>query len=176
VARALGSRWIALLNAAGGLDPAHAVGDVVLIADHINLLGDNPLIGPNDDTLGPRFPDLSRAYDADLLARAESAARAAGVPVRRGVYAAVCGPHYETPAELRMLRLLGADLVGMSTVPETIVAVHAGLPVLGISVVTDLAHPEAPEPLSHEDVVAAAGAAAPEVGRILEALVRAEPA
>jgi purine-nucleoside phosphorylase len=176
VARALGSRWIGLLNAAGGLDPAHAPGDIVLIADHINLMGDNPLIGPNDETLGPRFPDLSRAYDPELLDRAEAAARKLGVPVRRGVYAAVSGPHYETAAELRMLRLLGADLVGMSTVPETIVAAHGGLMVLGISVVTDRADPDALSVLSHEDVVRAAREAAPRVGGILREVLAGEPA
>jgi purine-nucleoside phosphorylase len=176
VARALGSRWIALLNAAGGLDPTHVPGDVVLITDHINLMGDNPLIGPNDDSLGPRFPDLSRAYDPGLRDLAEAAARRLGVPVRRGVYAAVTGPHYETAAELRMLRLLGADLVGMSTVPETIVAVHGGQRVLGISVVTDRADPDSLQPLSHDEVVRAAREAAPKVGGILRGVLAGEPA
>jgi purine-nucleoside phosphorylase len=176
VARALGARWIALVNAAGGLRTEHAVGDVVLIADHLNLMGDNPLIGPNDDALGPRFPDLSQTYGPELLARAEAAARAAGIAVRRGVYAAVSGPHYETAAELRMLRTLGADLVGMSTVPEAIVAVHAGLDVLGISVVTDRADPDAPEPVSHGVVVEAAGGAAPRVGALLRGVIEGEEA
>ncbi|MGQ0721299.1 MAG: purine-nucleoside phosphorylase [Candidatus Eiseniibacteriota bacterium] len=176
VARALGSRWIGLLNAAGGLDPTHVPGDVVLITDHINLMGDNPLIGPNDDSLGPRFPDLSRAYDPGLRDLAEAAARRLDVPVRRGVYAAVTGPHYETAAELRMLRLLGADLVGMSTVPETIVAVHGGQRVLGISVVTDRADPDSLQPLSHDEVVRAAREAAPRVGGILCGVLAGEPA
>lgn len=174
VAKRLGARWIALLNASGGIDPGFEVGDIVFLSDHINWMGDNPLVGPNDDSLGPRFPDMSRAYDRDLLRRAEAAARAAGISTRRGVYAAVSGPHYETPSEIRLLRACGADLVGMSTVPETIVAVHSGLPVLGISVVTDLAFPEELEPLSHDRVVEVAAEAAPKVGMILEAVVRGE--
>lgn len=174
VARALGAPWIALTNASGGIRPSFAVGDVVRITDHLNLMGDNPLIGENDDTLGPRFPDLSRAYCPELGARAEAAAAEAGAPLRRGVYAAVAGPHYETPAELRMLRTMGADLVGMSTVPETIVAAHGGLRVLGLSVVTDLAFPEAPSTLSHDDVVAAAAGAAPTLDAILRGVLRRE--
>ena len=174
VIRGLGIPWLALTNAAGGIDPTYEVGDLVLIADHLNLQGDNPLIGPNDDDLGPRFPDMSGAYDPDLMRRAEAAARGAGIATKRGVYAAVSGPTYETPSELRMLRLMGADLVGMSTVPETIVAVHGGLKVLGVSVVTDLAFPEAPEAVSHEAVVAAATAAAPRVETILTGVIREE--
>jgi purine-nucleoside phosphorylase len=176
VAQALGAPWIALVNAAGGLDPEHRVGDLVLIRDHINLMGDNPLIGENDDTLGPRFPDLSRAYDAGLLERAEAAAAAAGLRTRRGVYAAVSGPTYETPAELRMIRAMGADLVGMSTVPETIVAVHGGMRVLGISVVTDLADPDQPEPLAHEQVVRAARDAGAGVDAVLRGVIAGESA
>lgn len=171
VARELGARWIGLTNACGALRPGYDVGDVVVITDHLNLLGESPLTGPNDDELGTRFPDLSSAYDRGLAEHAEAAARQAGIPVRRGVYAAVAGPQFETPAELRMLRTLGADLVGMSTVPETIVAVHAKLDVLALSVVTDLAYPEAPVAVSHEGVVAAAEAAAPRVGEILEGVV-----
>jgi purine-nucleoside phosphorylase len=174
VAAGLGASWIALANAAGGVDPTYVVGDLVLICDHINLMGDNPLIGPNDDAIGPRFPDLSAAYDRALLARAEAAARRRGIGTRRGIYAAVSGPHFETPAEIRMLRLLGADLVGMSTVPETIVAVHSGLRVLGISVVTDLAFPESIRPLTHEEVMREAAAAAPSVGAILRGLLEEE--
>jgi purine-nucleoside phosphorylase len=176
VARALGAPWIALVNAAGGLDPEHRVGDLVLIRDHINLMGDNPLIGENDDALGPRFPDLSRAYDAGLLERAEAVAAAAGLRTRRGVYAAVSGPTYETPAELRMIRAMGADLVGMSTVPETIVAVHGGMRVLGISVVTDLADPDHLEPLAHEHVVRAARDAGAGVDAVLRGVIAGESA
>jgi purine-nucleoside phosphorylase len=139
-------------------------------------MGQNPLVGPNDDSLGPRFPDMSRAYDEGLLVRAESAAQAASITTRRGVYAAVSGPHYETPAEIRMLRLCGADLVGMSTVPETIVAVHSGLDVLGISVVTDLAFPEEIGPLNHEEVVRVAKEATPKVDAILRGVLAGERA
>lgn len=174
VVRALGARWIALTNAAGAIRSSLEIGDVVRITDHLNLMGDSPLVGENDDTLGPRFPDLSTAYDSALGAHAQAAALEARVPLRRGVYAAVAGPHYETPAELRMVRALGADLVGMSTVPETIVAVHGGLRVLGLSIVTDLAFPEEPMPLSHDAVVQAARAAAPAVDAILRGVVRRE--
>jgi purine-nucleoside phosphorylase len=176
VVTGLRPRWLALVNAAGGIRREYAVGDIVLLTDHINWMGDNPLVGPNDDSLGPRFPDMSRAYDADLLRRAETAARRAGVRTHRGVYAAVAGPTYETPAEIRMLRLAGADLVGMSTVPETIVAVHGGLEVLGMSVVTDSAVPEELEPLSHEDVVRMAREAAPRAGAILRGMLEEEAA
>jgi purine-nucleoside phosphorylase len=171
VARALGARWIGLVNAAGGLNPSLEVGDIVLLTDHLNLMGDNPLIGPNDDALGPRFPDMSGAYSKRLLERAEAAARAAGLLTRRGVFAAVAGPTYETPAEIRMLQICGADLVGMSIVPETIVAVHAGLEVLGISVVTDMAVPEDRAPLVHDDVLRVAQNALPGVTAVLEGVL-----
>jgi purine-nucleoside phosphorylase len=174
VLRGLGARWVALLNAAGAVAPTLEVGDLVCITDHINLMGDNPLVGPNDDAVGPRFPDLSRAWDPGLRARVEEAARAAGIPTRRGVYCAVSGPHYETPAEIRMIRSSGGDLVGMSTVPECIVAVHSGLKVWGLSVVTDLAFPESAGPLTHADVLAAARAAAPRVGTILRGVLEGE--
>jgi purine-nucleoside phosphorylase len=173
-AAGLGVEWIALLNASGGIDPTMEVGDLVLIADHLNLMGDNPLVGPNDETIGPRFPDMSRAWDHGLLVRAEAAARAAGIGTRRGVYAAVAGPHYETPAEIRMLRTMGADLVGMSTVPECLVAVHSGVRVMGISVVTDLAFPEGFEPPTHDRVLAAAEKAAPRAGTILRGVLEGE--
>lgn len=172
VTRALGAGWIALTNASGALRPVFDVGDVVGLTDHLNLMGESPLSGPNDDDLGPRFPDLGRAYDAELLRAADAEARDAGILLRRGVYAAVAGPQYETAAELRMLRTMGADLVGMSTVPETLAAVHGGMKVLGLSVVTDLAFPESPSSLSHGDVVAAAERAAPRVARILEGILR----
>lgn len=176
VLRELGARWVALANASGGIDPTLEVGDIVLLTDHLNLMGDNPLVGPNDERLGPRFPDMSHAYDRALLHRAEAVARSASITTRRGVYAAVAGPHYETPAEIRMLRTCGADLVGMSTVPEAIVAVHGGMRVLGISVVTDLAHPEDLEPLTHDEVVQAAERARPSVDAILRGLVKGDAA
>ena len=175
VARSLGAGWIGITNAAGALRPVFGIGDLVALTDHVNLMGESPLTGPNDDDLGPRFPDLGAAYDARLLAAADEAAREAGVSLRRGIYAAVAGPQYETAAELRMLRTLGADLVGMSTAPEVIVAVHAGLRVFGLSVVTDFAFPESPAPLAHGAVVAAAEAATPSVSRVLEGVLRRKP-
>lgn len=167
LARALGCEVLVLTNAAGGLDPCYEVGDVVVLEDHLQLQFANPLTGPNDESLGPRFPDMSEPYDRELAALALAAGRRAGVRIWSGVYAAVSGPNYETRAERRMLRRFGADLVGMSTVPEAIVAAHAGLRTLALSVVTNRAVPDAPEPDDAEEVVRAAGAAADHVRRIL---------
>lgn len=153
----LGIRALLVTNAAGGVNPSFAPGDLVRIVDHLNLSGANPLVGENDERLGPRFPDLSDAYDPRLGALLGEAARASGVALRTGVYACMPGPSYETPAEVRMLRVLGADLVGMSTVPEVVVARHMGVPVAALSVVTNLAAGLASRPLSHGDVAAAAG-------------------
>lgn len=139
----------------------------MLIADHINLLGDNPLIGPNDDTLGPRFPDMSAPYDATLRALAREVARAQGIALREGVYVAVQGPNLETRAEYRFLRGIGADVVGMSTVPEVIVAVHGGMKVLGLSIVTDQCLPDALEPARLEDIIAVARAAEPSLSTVV---------
>jgi len=173
VIRRLGAGVLIVSNAAGGLDPRYAKGDVVLIEDHINLMGMNPLIGPNDDALGPRFPDMFEPYAHDLIARAEEIALAAGIRTHRGVYAAVTGPNLETRAEYRVLRAIGADLVGMSTVPEVIAAVHAGLRVLGISVATDLCTPEALRPADIEGIIQAAREAEPKVTRIVEGVLSA---
>jgi purine-nucleoside phosphorylase len=148
----LGIRALLVTNAAGGVNPAFVPGDIVRIVDHLNLSGQNPLAGENDERLGPRFPDLSEAYDARLGALLVEAAGAAGVPLRSGVYACMPGPSYETPAEVRMLRALGADVVGMSTVLEVIAARHMGVPVAGLSVVSNPAAGLARKPLSHEDV------------------------
>jgi purine-nucleoside phosphorylase len=148
----LAIRALLVTNAAGGVNPSFAPGDLVRIVDHLNLSGANPLAGDNDERLGPRFPDLSDAYDPRLGVLLDEAAAATGVPLRRGVYACMPGPSYETPAEVRMLRGLGADLVGMSTVPEVIAARHMGVPVAGISVVTNYAAGLARKPLSHEEV------------------------
>ncbi len=148
----LGVGALLVTNAAGGVNPTFAPGDLVRMADHLNLSGQNPLAGENDERLGPRFPDLSAAYDPRLSALLDEAAAAAGVPLRSGVYACMAGPSYETPAEIRMLRALGADLVGMSTVPEVIAARHMGVPVAGMSVVTNYAAGLARKPLSHEEV------------------------
>jgi purine-nucleoside phosphorylase len=161
VLRALGAKTLVVSNACGGMHPLWNAGDLMLIADHINLLGDSPLIGPNDDRLGPRFPDMSHPYDAGLRAMARQTASALRIPLREGVYVAVTGPNLETRAEYRMLRALGADVVGMSTVPEVIVAVHAGMRVLGVSIVTDMCLPDHLEVASVDKIIAIASAAEP---------------
>lgn len=167
VVRALGARILVVSNVSGGMHPQWHPGELVLIADHINLLGDNPLVGPNDDAVGPRFPDLSAAYDAGLRAVARAVALAQGVTLREGVYVAVAGPNLETRAEYRMLRGLGADVVGMSTVPEVIAAVHQGMRVLGLSIITDQCLPDALEPASVERIIAAARAAEPRLTALI---------
>jgi purine-nucleoside phosphorylase len=164
----LGARTLIVSNVSGGMHPLWERGDLVLIADHINLLGDNPLVGPNDDAVGPRFPDMSQAYDPGLRELSRRVALDRGIQLREGVYVAVTGPNLETPAEYRMLRALGADVVGMSTVPEVIAAVHQGMRVLGLSIITDRCLPDALEPASLERIVATAREAEPR----LTALVR----
>ena len=149
----LGINTVVLTNAAGGVNKDYSPGDLVLIADHINLLGQNPLTGPNDDSIGPRFPDMSEAYSKHLRELAKEAGKAIGVELKEGIYAAVPGPNYETPAEIRYLRSIGADLVGMSTVPETIAANHAGIRVLGISCVTNHAAGVVEGKLDHKEVL-----------------------
>jgi purine-nucleoside phosphorylase len=148
----LGVKALVVTNAAGGVNPALDPGDLVRITDHLNLSGVNPLVGPNDDRIGPRFPDLTAAYDERLGALLEDSAARLGVPLKRGVYACMSGPSYETPAEVRMLRALGADVVGMSTVPDVIAARHMGVPVCGISLVSNRAAGLAGRPLSHAEV------------------------
>jgi purine-nucleoside phosphorylase len=148
----LGIRALVVTNAAGGIHPGLHPGDLMAITDHINLSGWNPLAGPNDERLGRRFPDLSAAYHPGLRDRLFEVARSQGVPLKRGVYAILSGPSYETPAEIRALKALGADAVGMSTVPEVIAAVHMGVPVVGLSCITNLAAGIAPKPLSHDEV------------------------
>lgn len=149
----LGVRSIIFTNAAGGINLSYSQGALVLISDHINLLGSNPLIGPNDDSAGPRFPDMTDAYSAAYRSIACQVAGELGIPLSEGVYAAVTGPSYETPAEIRYLRTIGADLVGMSTVPEVIVANHLGLRVLAISCVTNMAAGILPQKINHEEVL-----------------------
>ena len=161
VLRALGARTLVVSNACGGMHPLWQAGDLMLIADHINLLGDNPLVGRNDDRLGPRFPDMSEPYPEALRAVARAEATRQGITLREGVYVAVMGPNLETRAEYRMLRALGADVVGMSTVPEVIVAVHAGMRVLGLSIITDRCLPDALEPASLDQILAVAARAEP---------------
>lgn len=149
----LGVKTLVLTNAAGGINLSYSQGALVLITDHINLQGMNPLLGPNEDTLGPRFPDMSDAYSADYRAIAKDVARQLGIDLGQGVYAAMSGPSYETPAEIRFLRTIGADLVGMSTVPEVIVANHMGMRCLAISCVTNMAAGVLPQKINHEEVL-----------------------
>lgn len=167
VLRALGAGTLIVSNVSGGMNPLWKPGELVLIADHINLLGDNPLIGENWDELGPRFPDMSEVYDARLLDLAQEVALSQGLRVNRGVYVAVPGPNLETRAEYRMLRLIGADVVGMSTVPEVIVAIHGGMRVLGISIITDECLPDALEPANVEQIIAVAREAEPKLTRLV---------
>jgi len=172
VMRALGAKALVVSNACGGLNPAYAKGDLMLIEDHINLMGANPLVGPNDESLGPRFPDMSAPYDVEFLKLAERVAAEKGMGVHRGVYAALTGPCLETRAEYRFLRRIGADVVGMSTVPEVIVGIHAGFRILGVSIVTDLCIPEHLEPAKLESILAAANAAEPRLTLLLREFMR----
>lgn len=162
----LGARVLLVSNASGGLNPNWPAGDLVLLDDHINLLGDNPLIGPNAADLGPRFPDLSECYDAELRALARRVALEEGIVFREGVYLAVPGPSFETRAERRMMRTIGADVVGMSTIPEVIAARHMGLRVLGVSIVTALCSPDSFTPQAPDEVVRVAEAAEPKLARV----------
>jgi len=175
VLHALGARTLVVSNACGGMNPLWAPGDLVLLSDHINLLGDNPLVGSNDDRLGPRFPDMSAPYDPALRALARAAALELGIVLREGVYVAVPGPSLETRAEYRMLRAMGADVVGMSTVPEVIVANHAGMRALGISIITDQCLPDALEPADISRIIATAGRTEPSLTRLIRALVERLP-
>ena len=156
---ALGCDTLIVSNACGGMNPQFAKGDIMIIEDHINLIGDNPLIGPNDDRLGVRFPDMCHAYDRELLSLARKIGLEQGISTQQGVYVAVSGPNLETRAEYRFLRTIGADVVGMSTVPEVIVAVHSKMRSLGLSVVTDMCLPDALEPVSLAAIIATANAA-----------------
>jgi purine-nucleoside phosphorylase len=167
VAKMLGIQTLLVSNACGGLNPNYERGDIMLINDHINFLGDNPLIGPNDPNLGPRFPDMSQPYTERLLSTAEQVALDAGIKIHQGVYLAVSGPMLETKAEYRYMRQLGADVVGMSTVPEVIAAIHMSMEVLGISVITDECFPDSLEPVSLDDVLEAAAMAEPHLTRIV---------
>ncbi len=171
----LGARFLLVTNAAGGLDPNHRAGDIMLIADHINLTGENPLVGPNDPDWGLRFPDMSGVYDPDLMDLARTIAREGGLSLTSGVYAGLKGPSLETPAELRFLRTIGADAVGLSTVQEVIAAVHAGLRILGLSVITNVADPDAPAPATVEEIIAVADQAAPRLKKLMIAILEQLP-
>ena len=153
----LGIRRLLVTSAAGGINLDFRPGDLMLITDHINLMGVNPLVGSNLEKLGPRFPDMSEAYDSGLRRIALAAAREMGIELRQGIYAGLCGPSFETPAEIRMLRAIGADAVGMSTVPEVLVAGHMGIPVLGISCITNMAAGILPQKLTHQEVIDTTG-------------------
>ncbi|HEY2840183.1 MAG TPA: purine-nucleoside phosphorylase [Pirellulales bacterium] len=167
VMKALGANTLIVSNACGGMNPHYRHGDIMVIDDHINLMGDNPLVGVNDDSLGPRFPDMSAPYDERLIDCALEIARRENFVAHRGVYVAVTGPNLETRAEYRFLRQIGADVVGMSTVPEVIVAVHAGMRVLGLSAVTDMCLPDALAPATIDNILAAAASAAPKLRAIV---------
>jgi purine-nucleoside phosphorylase len=173
VLQRLGAGLLVVTNACGGLNPLYRTGDLMIIDDHINLMNDNPLVGINDERLGPRFPDMSAPYDPRLIDTALAAARRADFVAQRGVYVAVTGPNLETRAEYRFLRGIGADVVGMSTVPEVIVAVHAGLKVLGISVITDMCLPDALEVASVEKILGVARSAEPKLQTLITAAVAA---
>jgi purine-nucleoside phosphorylase len=157
----LGAKLLVVSQAVGGMNPYYRRGDVMIIDDHINLMGDNPLVGVNDDRLGPRFPDMSRPYDPALIEKGLETARQQNFVAHRGVTVAVTGPNLETRAEYRFLRAIGADVVGMSTIPEVIVAVHCGLRTFGLSVVTDMCFPDALEPANVEQIIATANTAEP---------------
>ncbi len=171
VMQELGVRRLVVTNAAGGLNPGFRPGDLMMITDHINLTGENPLVGANEDGWGVRFPDMGRAYDPELMALTEGAARAIGAALRRGVYAGLKGPSLETPAEIRFLKTIGADAVGLSTVMEVIAAVHARMKVLGISVISNVNDPDRPVPATLEEIVAVAGRATPKLVELLHAAI-----
>jgi purine-nucleoside phosphorylase len=171
VMKKLGVETLLVSNACGGMNPIYSRGDLMLMSDHINLLGDNPLIGPNDDEFGPRFPDMSEPYSNDLIELAEKVALENGVKVQKGVYVAVPGPNLETRAEYRFLRNIGADVVGMSTVPENIVANHMGIKVLGISIITDECFPDSLQPVNVQEIIATAMEAEPKMTLILKEVV-----
>jgi purine-nucleoside phosphorylase len=173
VLKTLGGRTLIVSNAAGGLNPQYSAGDVMLIDDHINLMFDNPLVGMNDDALGPRFPDMSSPYSRSLQRQAMEVAMRERFLLHRGVYVAVLGPNYETRAEYRMLRRLGGDAVGMSTVPEVLVARHSGMRVLGLSTITNVGSPDALGKTSAHDVLAVAATAASKLGAIVRGVVAA---
>ncbi|MFC5700435.1 purine-nucleoside phosphorylase [Cohnella faecalis] len=172
VMKALGISHLIVTNACGGMNPAFSPGDLMIIKDHLNMTGSNPLIGPNEPSVGPRFPDMSRAYSPELVALVRETARELDIPVQEGVYAGITGPSYMTPAELTMLRQLGGDAIGMSTVPEVIVASHMSMKVIGISCVTDMAIGEHLEPLTHEQVMEVANRTKPRFTRLVQEIVR----
>lgn len=171
VMKFLGIKLLILSNAAGGVNPDYEIGDLMIIRDHINLMGDNPLIGKNDTGLGPRFPDMSDAYDKKIIRHATRLARIHNIHFQVGVYAAVTGPTFETPAEYKYIRILGADAVGMSTVPETIAARHMDLPVFAVSVISDLGVEGKIVEISHDDVIDAASLVEPKMTQVIKEMI-----
>lgn len=175
IVQGLGVRTLIVTNAAGAVNPDYRPGDLMLIRDHINFIGmagQSPLRGPNDDSLGPRFPDMSKAYDRDLMALAQRVAVEAGIPLHQGVYTCLAGPSFETPAELRFLKAIGSDAVGMSTVPEVVVARHAGLRVLGFSGISNAASLDGETVTTHEEVLAAGQAIVPKLLTVIRGVLR----
>lgn len=173
VAKALGVKTLVVSNASGGMNPQFRAGDLMLITDHINFMGDNPLIGPNDDSVGPRFPDMCEPYTQSLRDLAETIALKKGIHLQKGVYLGCPGPCLETKAEYRLMRMLGADTVGMSTVPEVIVAVHSGLKVLGFSIITDECFPDALKPVNIAKIIKTAENAEPKLTKLVTACLEA---
>jgi len=176
VFKAMGAKLLVVSNACGGMNPYYQCGDIMVIDDHINLMGGNPLIGVNDDRLGPRFPDMSQPYDRALVDRAMEVARKQNIVAHKGVFVAVSGPNLETRAEYRFLRLIGADVVGMSTVPEVIVAIHAGLKVVGFSIITDMCFPDSLEAADVPKIIANANAAEPKLRALVMGVLAQEKA
>lgn len=172
VMKFLGVKTLLVSNACGGMNPIYKKGDLMIMNDHINLLGDNPLIGKNEDSLGPRFPDMSEPYDKNLIELAEKVALENGIKVQKGVYVAVAGPNLETKAEYRFLRSTGADVVGMSTIPENIVANHMGIKVLGISIITDECFPDSLKPVDVNEIIETAMNAEPKMTKILKEVIK----
>jgi purine-nucleoside phosphorylase len=176
VIQLLGVKTLILSNAAGGINPLFDTGDIMAITDHINLTGGNPLIGPNVDEWGPRFPDMSQVYDPKLMAIAEAAALERGIRIQKGVYVGLAGPSLETRAEVRFLKTIGADAVGLSTIPEVIAAAHGGMAILAFSAITNMNLPDNPQPCRVEEIIAAAQRIAPRLQAIIETVIRKLPA
>lgn len=172
VMRALGAEYLLISNVSGGLNPDYHRGDIVVLEDHINLLGVNPLVGPNDERLGPRYPDMCEPYSKELIEKAETVARREGMKLLRGVYAAMLGPSLETRAEYRFLRTIGADCVGMSTVPEVIVGVHSGFKICAFSIITDMCIPDELEPICIEEIIAVANRAQKPLRRLFLGMIK----
>ena len=172
VMKRLGIEILLISNAAGGLNPLFSLGDVMVIFDHINLTGQNPLVGPNLDPFGPRFPDMAAAYDRELIRTAEQAAAREKIKLQKGVYAGVVGPSLETPAETRFIRMIGADAVGMSTIPEVIVGIHCGLRILGLSAISNINLPDGMQPATLEEILKHAAVAGKKMGKIVEGVIK----